>query len=127
MSSAQIPKCPSRGTQSEVLFHSHSPKPVKRRLATSISFGIRPETVYLLTSNVTVGMETEKATVVEKVCSKRQIPFVKFDITDHGQSVSPELPKRWSFNQFKKDVSLVIDKLTEGPQVIFLILTLDCC
>jgi len=59
-----------------------------------------------------------KATAIEEYFLKKGLSFIRFDYTDVGLSADTKFPAKYSFKQWKDDVSTVIDQLTEGPQVL---------
>uniref|UniRef100_A0A914VY32 Palmitoyl-protein thioesterase ABHD10, mitochondrial n=2 Tax=Plectus sambesii TaxID=2011161 RepID=A0A914VY32_9BILA len=80
-----------------------------------------PKLKYLNANNLgipSVQFTDGDATALEQLAVERGHPFVRFDYTDLGQSVSDDGHKTYSFEQWRLDVLTVLDELTDGPQIL---------
>lgn len=57
-----------------------------------------------------------KATALEEFCAKRGQEFIRFDYRGHGQSSG--VFEKSTLSDWRKDALAVLEKLTEGPQIL---------
>lgn len=61
-------------------------------------------------------MQGTKATFLETVCQRLDVPFVRFDYFGHG--LSPGKLEEGGIGRWKNNALAVLDQLTEGPQIL---------
>lgn len=84
------------------------------KLAYSATGGDGPGAVFL--HGLLSDMEGTKALALHAHCRARNIPFVRFDMTGHGQSSGRFTDG--GISRWVMDTCAVIDALTEGPQLV---------
>ena len=87
--------------------------PQGRRLAYHRLHGELPGVVYI--HGLNSSMHGEKCSALERYCRSKGRAFLRFDLSGHGQS--SESLQDCTVTGWLEDVSAVIQRLAEGPQV----------
>ncbi|MGI9316004.1 MAG: alpha/beta hydrolase [bacterium] len=92
----------------------HLVSPAGENLAYFHSNGKSPGVIFL--GGFKADMSGTKATILSKWCFDQGLQFTRFDYSGHGQSQGRFVDG--SIGRWLADSLLIVDKITEGPQVI---------